>query len=116
MLLNDLTKDDAQFGFINSDEFAELCIYHPPSPASARNIYAVVDRNPHMTIEPGASLVPFMQVLVANSNTDGISSNEMDRGLDMIEIKRRLGDSNFTSFKIREISKQDAGMLLLKVE
>lgn len=113
-LMDDILSDDAVFGFL-SDEFAEDVIWHDAD-GNTRTIKATIDRHPPLALNqvPG-SVTPHLLVSVANDSTLGIAREEIDRGANVLELKYNLGDTTYTSLKIRVIERQDAGMLLLKV-
>jgi hypothetical protein len=93
---------------------AEYVTYFPSSGAS-RRIQAVVFR-------PGPELIDGLaggqreaiEVLVKNSSTDGIASDQVNTGGDKIELGAREGKVP-TMTSIVEILNQDAGMVKLKV-
>lgn len=113
-ILDDIMADDAS-AFLNTDEFGETAIYHNQT-TGARSITVAVDRSPPMPIqEAQTSMAPYFHVSVANNATRGISRQELNMGLDTIELKANKGDAQYTTYKIKIIEKQDAGMLLLQV-
>lgn len=115
-LMDDILATDA-VAFTNSDEMGETVRYLPEGVEDdAREIPAGVERQPPaMVMSFPDTNAPMFYVLVANNATTGISAQEINHGLDTIQIKRNVGDTNYSNYRIKVIEKQDAGMLLLQV-
>ena len=119
MTLADSLKADASQVFLRTDDFAETVTYHPHTyfggtPASDRTIIAVVERLEVQTLEEGGNaVIPLFSVHVANSNTLGISSDEIDTGGDKISFPVRNGEAPVRR-SILSITTQDSGMLVLE--
>jgi len=79
-----------------------------PATGESRQISAVVTRS-----EPGR--LPEVNLLVLNSETEGISSELIDTGGDKIECAKRLGETA-KKMRITEIINQDAGLILLSAK
>lgn len=118
MTLADSIITDAANVFTNTDEFAELVTYHPhqytgEAARDAREISAVVFRNPVQVFqEDGTVVLAEYEVHVANSNTVGISSDELDTGGDQLELPPRDGKAAERR-SILKLLTQDKGMLVL---
>ena len=59
------------------------------------------------------ALRPLMMIHVANDAETGISASELDTGLDVLSVRRRVG-GDFELFHVKLVG-QDEGMLLLEV-
>ncbi len=112
----DLASDAALF----LGDFGESIVYKPrptqavPSPAP-RTITAIVDREPPaFLLEANGLAVPTVHIIVRNSATMGISSDEIDTGGDQVDVALRLGQAATTK-RIVRIVQQDAGILRLEV-
>jgi len=122
------TAAPAQLVLFTSDSNAE-CVYdaddymaifaeattitYLPSGGGSREIEAIVDWEEESDVA-GSSLSPVIEIQVRNSATDGISSNEVDRGGDKIRIPMKIGGSTQDRV-IKRILNQDCGMLELEV-
>lgn len=107
-------------GFFGSGYFA--AVYFPsryfgnsgvgaPIP---RVINAIVDRNPVAPTPAGVD-APLMLVWVDNDDTTGISSAELDRGGDRIELAQVIGKTPLVQRTINRIVRQTTGFLQLEV-
>lgn len=108
--------NDALHTFLDADNgFAESIEYWPAGAVAARQIKAIVDRNPPAPIgEAPRMLVTRLQIEVANDGTAGILATELDRGSDRVKLALRVGGT--AEFRVvAAILKQDAGMLTLEV-
>lgn len=103
-LLTDVMAAD-NLAFDDLDGFAESAVYVPAHPADGsgrRSIRCIVDRDPVMPIIPGAkTTAPKMYLDLANNNTTGILSSEINFGGDSIVIAYRIGEPAKT-FKIHQ--------------
>ena len=91
----------------------ETVTYYNEARGVSREITAIVEEK----LPEGLQSVPHGQapvfiVTVRNSSTEGISSDELDLGTDLIELTTRLGTGSQYR-KIAKILSQDAGMLVL---
>jgi hypothetical protein len=88
-------------------------IVYLPRGGGSREIEAIVDWEEEADVA-GTALSPLIEILVKNNATDGISSNEIDRGGDKVRIPTRIGGST-QDRAIKRILNQDCGMLELEV-
>jgi len=81
-----------------------------------RAITAIVERNNYIAKLSGApyGTSPVLEVTVVNDSDDGISSDEIDTGRDIIELAVRLGETAQRR-RITKILWMDEGMLGLEV-
>lgn len=88
-----------------------------PASGSQRRIKALIERYDETdkiaNLDGGSS--PALTVLVANSATSGISSDELDTGGDKMEIMPRDGKRPVTA-RITELLSHDAGWCRLQVQ
>ena len=119
MTLHDVILSDASAVFTSTDDFAETVTYHKrqyfgEAAATPRTIKAVVIREQIAVIgEEGDTVAPVWQVHVANDNTLGISSAELDMGGDQIALPPRDGKDAVRK-TITQLLIQDHGMLVLE--
>ena len=113
MTLHDAIRSDAVSVFCNSDDFAESVTYYKRNGLS-RTINAVVIREAFaINPEDGDTITPVFEVHVANDDTDGISSDELNIGGDMIAFAVRVGKAVERRSIVRLMS-HDEGMLVLE--
>jgi hypothetical protein len=113
MTLHDTIESDAINVFCNSDDFAESVTYYPRSGLS-RCIKAVVFREQLAILpEDGDNVVPIFEVHVINTCTEGISSDELNLGGDMMEFAVRIGQQ-VQRRSITKLLGHDEGMLILE--
>lgn len=106
---------DAVSVFLNSDHFAETVTYYPHrfgTPATPREIKAVVIRNQVSVFNPDEQILPEFEVRVANNSTTGISSDELNTGGDQIKFPVRVGETA-QKRTIQLLTEHDEGMLVL---
>lgn len=121
MTLRDLIVTDAKNALISSDDFAETVTYVPYNFAgrtvrAEREIKAVVIRQQlQIFSEDGNTVVPQFEVHVANDETVGISSEEIDLGGDAIKLAPRDGKAVETR-SVTHLLQQDHGMLVLQCQ
>lgn len=91
----------------------ETVTYYNEARGVSREITAIVEeKEPEELSGVPHGNAPVFIVSVKNSSTEGISSDEIDLGTDLIELIVRAG----TQYrKIAKIIKQDAGMMTLMV-
>lgn len=112
MTLRDTIATDAYTVFTSTDDFAEVITYMPKA-GDVRSINAVVIRD---ALEDRDGIVkPVWQIHVANDNTRGISSVELNIGGDQVQLPPRDGETATTK-TITHVIIQDHGMLVLQVE
>ena len=107
-----LTRQSGKF----LTHFGETIVYKPNGGAP-RSIKANVQRNVYEAPSeiPGDSpAAPSIIIDVRNSYTDGIHSEEVDRGQDKVELAVRVGETPMDR-PIADIISQDDGMLQLVV-
>jgi len=68
-------------------------IYYKPAGGDDREIEAVVDRNPPVTVPGTSGITPSMRITVINNSTTGIASDEVNLGGDQVKLAVRLGDT-----------------------
>lgn len=118
MSLKDEIIADAGRVFLNSDDFAESVVYHPhwyptDEPRVPRTIKAVVIRNQVAAYTPdGETILPELEIRVANDATTGISGSEIDTGGDQIEVAFKVGGTA-EKRSIQMVTESDEGMLVL---
>lgn len=113
MSLHDTIQADALSVFCNSDDFAESIVYYRRNGRS-RKIKAVVIREALGVMpEDGDVVYPLFEVHVANSDTDGIASDELDLGGDQLEFPTRIGQPKMRR-SILKLLNHDEGMLVLE--
>lgn len=119
MTLHDMIAADAVTVFTSTDDFAEVITYHPhrfygEAARESRSINAVVLREQIQVLtQDGDTVAPVWQIHVANSNTTGISSAELDLGGDQLEFPPRDGKTAERR-TITQLVIQDHGMLVLE--
>lgn len=119
MTLRETIAADATAVFLRTDDFAESITYHPyqyegDEARAARTIVAIVFREDIQVLsQDGDVVAPLWQVAVANSATDGISSEELDLGGDQLEFPPRDGKTAERR-SITRLTIQDHGMLILE--
>ena len=113
MTLKDTMQADAVAVFCNVNDFAEAVTYHKRNGLS-RTINAVVIREAFaINPEDGDTITPVFEVHVANDSTDGISSDELNIGGDMLAFAVRVGKAVERRSIVRLMS-HDEGMLVLE--
>jgi hypothetical protein len=113
MSLHDLIKEDAKKVFANPDDFAESIVYYKRNGRS-RKIDAVVVRDDSLQLPEASDLVtPRFTIHVANDETEGIASDELDLGGDQIGLSPRVGEQ-IDRRSIVRLVEHDEGMLVLE--
>ena len=113
MSLHDLIKEDAKKVFANPDDFAESIVYYKRNGRS-RKIDAVVVRDDSLQLPEASDLVtPRFTIHVANDETEGIASDELDLGGDQIGLSPRVGEP-IDRRSIVRLVEHDEGMLVLE--
>ena len=113
MTLHETIIADALSVFCNSDDFAESIVYYKRNGRS-RKIKAVVMREALGILpEDGDVVYPMFEVHVANSEDDGIASDELDLGGDQLEFPTRIGQPTMRR-SIMKLLSHDEGMLVLE--
>lgn len=117
MTLHQAIEDDAVLVFLQPGDFRETVTYIPhrffgEALRADREIQAVVIRDRYI-INTDGFRIPIWEVHVYNNSTDGIASDEIDTGGDMIELPPRDG-KEAESRTITDIVSQDHGMLVLE--
>lgn len=120
MTLSDMMADDAANVFTSTSDFAESVVYYPynyygQTVRASRTINAVVIRMElqAVTQDGGQAVLPVWEVHVANDDTIGIASDELDLGGDQISMPPRDG----VTAERRSITRllfQDSAMLVLE--
>lgn len=113
MTLHDTIIEDGKKVFCNADDFAEQVVYYKRNGRS-RKIKAVVMREALGVLpEDGDVVYPMFEVHVANSEDDGITSDELDLGGDQLEFPTRIGQPKMRR-SIMKLLSHDEGMLVLE--
>jgi len=96
------------------DMFGETITYYPNG-SESRQILAIVDRNPPEKLDNAPyGVAPLLVITVANNSITGIKSDQVDTGLDKVELAVRIGQA-VQQRMFTDIISQDAGMLKLEV-
>ncbi len=96
-------------------EDSETVEYQPRDGSAARTIYAMVEREGYQTDpDSGYGSGPVLKVWVANSDTVGISRDELDTGGDKLNVAVEVGGS-MTARPIRRVIEEDPCMLYLEL-
>lgn len=94
------------------EESGELVTYKPGG-TGARQIMAIVDRYPpRRQNKSGQWYTPMALIVVKNSSTEGISTTELDVGLDKISYPIRIGQSPRDSLISIRINEDGGGIEL----
>ena len=113
MTLHDLIQSDAINVFANANDFAEPVTYYKKT-GKARAINAVVVRDALAILpEDGDTVTPVFEIHVANDIVEGISSEELNLGGDMIAFAVRVGQA-VQRRTITKLLAHDEGMLTLE--
>jgi len=113
MSLSDMIEQDAKEVFCNPNDFAEAVTYYKEN-GKARKINAVVIREAFAILpEDGDTITPVFEIHVANDGVEGILSDEINLGGDMIEFPVRVGQLPDRRSVIRLLG-HDNGMLQLQ--
>ena len=108
-----MIQADAISVFANANDFAEPVVYYKKT-GKARPIYAVVVRDALAILpEDGDTVTPVFEIHVANDIVEGISSEELNLGGDMIAFAVRVGQAVERREIIRLLG-HDEGMLHLQ--
>jgi hypothetical protein len=111
--LHDTIIEDANKVFANPQDFAESIVYYKRNGRS-RKINAVVIREALAILpEDGDTVTPVFEIHVANDIVEGISSEELNLGGDMIAFAVRVGQAVERREIIRLLG-HDEGMLYLQ--
>lgn len=113
MTLHDMIRSDSVNVFCNSDDFAESVVYYKRNGLS-RTINVVVMREAFaINPEDGDTITPVFEIQVANDPTNGIASDELNIGGDMISFAVRVG-RHAERRSITRLIQHDEGMLVLE--
>lgn len=114
-LLETVMQSDAQFGFNDTDVFAEAVTYTDVD-GNTRSINATVFRNPPRPLPEQADqeISRRIEIWVENNVTRGIVDTELDMGGDTITVADVLGETA-EKHVIVQILEQDAAMLKLQL-
>lgn len=113
MTLHDMIRSDSVDVFCNSDDFAESVVYYKRNGLS-RTINAVVVREAFaINPEDGDTITPVFEIQVANDSANGIASDELNIGGDMISFAVRVG-RHVERRSITRLIQHDEGMLVLE--
>lgn len=117
MSLAERIVTDAATVFLQDGHFAEDVTYYPHRFHTAavrepRPIRAVVTRNQVTVFNPDEQIITEFEVRVANDDTIGISSAELDTGGDMLGLAPRIGETP-AKRSVQYLTEHDEGMLVL---
>lgn len=103
----------------SADDFGEACVYHKRGGEAAggedRDFNAIVDRESVSTVE-GMEMTHMPQLFIEcpNSETDGISSDELDTILDYVAVAVKYGDEPSIR-QIKALVYHDQGIIRLEL-
>lgn len=113
MTMHDTILADGLSVFCNADDFAEPVVYYKRS-GEARSINAVVIREALAILpEDGDAVTPVFEIHVHNSESTGISSDELNLGGDSLSFAVRAGQ-DASRRTITKLLGHDEGMLVLE--
>ena len=113
MSLHDTIIADASNVFCNLEDFGETVTYYNRD-GDARDIKAIVVRDALEVLSEAGDVTSLsFAVHVVNSAALGISSEEIDRGGDMIEFPSQIGQEA-TRRSIVRILEHDEGMISIE--
>lgn len=113
MTLRESIASDAVSVFLSADEFAETVVYIPRGGGS-RTILAIVEREPPSLLDSLGNVIALSYMIyVANSQTTGISSSEVDTGGDVIRLKGRENENALKECSVVKVMNHDNGMVQL---
>lgn len=96
------------------DDFGETVVYKKPG-NDDRTITAIVERNPGEVFAASGEVVTYrIMVKVHNNSTTGIASTELDEGLDIVSVPRRVG-MPASDLIVDQLISAEGGVLILKV-
>jgi len=94
-------------------EFAEPVVYYFAAGGS-RSIDAIIERNPPAIFDQAGNPMLFDLVIrVRRHATSGVLSNEVNRGQDSVDVKRRVDDAATTRMPVTRKISDDAGVIVL---
>jgi hypothetical protein len=97
------------------DQFGESIVYLPGGGGS-RSILAIIERDPPSIFDAaGNAVMPSATIRVFNSCRSGISSREIDTGLDAVEFALKVGEAVPKRFSVMQMISQDSGVTQLAV-
>ena len=109
----DLSLAEAADKFLANAFFAEAVTYKP-SGGSSRAITVIVDREIDQSLPAFAqAAAPLLRVTARNSATEAITPDELNTGLDEINLPRRIGETA-RDFTIASLVSQDYGMIKME--
>ena len=89
---DDIEAEAAEVFYNTDDDISESVIYRPGGVSgNDREIQAVVERE--FATPLGVTNTPSITLSVLNDSTLGISSDEIDDGVDLIRVSQRFGDA-----------------------
>jgi hypothetical protein len=112
MSLSDTIRADSLSIFANPNDFAEPIVYYKRNGRS-RPINAVVIREALGQMPEDGVVYPLFEVHVANDETYGITSEELNLGGDELEFADRVGKPKQRRSILKLLS-HDEGMLVLE--
>ncbi len=94
-------------------EFAEPVVYYFAGGGS-RSIDAILERNPPAIFDQAGNPMLFEMVIrIKRHGTSGVLSNEVNRGQDSVDVKRRVDDTATTRMTVTRKLSDDAGVIVL---
>ena len=91
-------------------QFGETIYYYSSRTGRAREIQAIVNREPPSMYVAGNVVSPRFAIRVLNDATSGISSEEVNLGNGWIELYAKIGDADLLAVSIHSLTSQDAGV------
>ena len=96
-------------------QYGEAIFYHSSRTGKAREIQAIVNREPPSLYVAGNVVSPRFTIRVHNDATTGISSEECNLGDGWVELYADIGDSDLTVVSVHSRNGQDSGVLNLNL-
>ena len=96
-------------------QYGESVFYYSSQTGSAREITAIVNREPPSLYVAGNVVSPRFTIRCLNDSTTGISSKEVNLGDGWIELYADIGDSDLTAVSIHSRNSQDSGVMNLNL-
>lgn len=94
-------------------EFGEPVVYYFAAGGS-RSVDAIIERNPPAIFDQAGNPQLFDLVIrIRRHATKGVLSNEVNRGQDSVDVKRRVDDAVSTRMTVTRKLSDDAGVIVL---
>ena len=94
-------------------EYGEPVVYYFAGGGS-RSIHAIIERNPPAIFDQAGNPMQIdLIVRVRRHSNKGVLSNEVSRGIDTVQLLRRVDDSVVTTYTVVRKVGEDAGVVTL---